>query len=62
MHVSMPNSRSSISIKAADRCAETWRMPIIAFLFRETFDGTKVTAVTKRKKAPAEDTYERPSM
>lgn len=62
IHVSTPNSKSSIRINAATRCVEKWRKPIITFLFRETFEGTKVMAATNRKKAPAEDTYECPSI
>lgn len=62
IQVSIPNSMSSIRINAEDRCAETWRTPIITFLFRDTFEGTKMIAATNRKKAPTDDTYECPSI
>lgn len=58
MHISTPNSKSSIRIRAEARCAEKCRNPIITLFFRDTFVGTKVIAATKRKKAPVEDTYE----
>lgn len=62
MQVSIPNSMSNIRIKAEDRCAETWRTPIITFLFLDTFEGTKMIAATNRERAPTEDTYECPSI
>lgn len=60
IHVSTPNSKSNMRIKEAAKCAETWRIPIITLLFRETFEGTNVIVVTNNNTAPAKDTYEPP--
>ena len=58
IQISMPSSNSNIRIKAAIRCAETWRIPINSRFLRDIFEGTNIIAVISNIRTPVKDTYD----